>query len=159
MVSAASFHKNGLENVTDLEDAYHLMDPILHSTVASTLFGIALLASGQNSTLTGTLTGQIIMEGFMSWKISPTFRRIITRLLAIIPSVIAIIIGGDSSANNLLIFSQVVLSFALPFAVIPLVHITSSKERMGIFTNTPFNTCVAIVVISIILILNFVLLF
>jgi manganese transport protein len=159
MVSAASFHKNGLENVTDLEDAYHLMDPILHSTVASTLFGVALLASGQNSTLTGTLTGQIIMEGFMSWKISPTFRRIITRLLAIIPSVIAVIIGGDSSANALLIFSQVILSFALPFAVIPLVHITSSKERMGIFTNTPFNTFVAIVVISIILILNVVLLF
>lgn len=158
MVAAAAFHKNGYNDVTTLEDAYHLLDPILNSTTASILFAVALLASGQNSTLTGTLSGQIVMEGFMTWKISPTLRRVATRLLAIVPSVICVAIGGDSSANYLLILSQVVLSFALPFAMIPLVHISSSKGRMGVFVNTMPTTILAVIITAIILALNLVLL-
>lgn len=159
MVAAATFHKNGYNDVTTLENAYQLLDPILNSGCASVLFAVALLASGQNSTLTGTLTGQIVMEGFMTWKLSPTLRRVVTRLLAIVPSVICVAIGGDSSANYLLILSQVVLSFALPFAVIPLVHISSSKPHMGAFVNSPATIAMAVLLAVIILVLNFVLLF
>jgi len=158
MVSAATFHKHGYNDVTTLEDAYKLLDPILKSGVASVLFAVALLASGQNSTLTGTLTGQIVMEGFMTWKLSPTLRRVVTRLLAIVPSVICVAIGGDNSANYLLILSQVVLSFALPFAIIPLVHISSSSKYMGPFVNSMMTFALAVVVSAIILVLNFVLL-
>jgi manganese transport protein len=107
MVSAAAFHAHGYNDVATLSDAYTLLDPILNSRAASLLFGIALLASGQNSTLTGTLTGQIVMEGFMTWKLPPAMRRLGTRLLAILPSVLAVAIGGEQSANDLLVLSQV----------------------------------------------------
>lgn len=134
IVGAATFHVNGFEDIASLEDAHSLLVPLLGSG-ASILFAVALLAAGQNSTLTGTLAGQIVMEGFMKFKIRPVFRRIITRLLAIVPAIIVIAIGGDSSANELLIISQVVLSVALPFAIFPLVHITSDKNKMGVHAN------------------------
>jgi len=143
ILAAATFHKNGYNDVASLEDAYKLLTPLLKNKAAPILFGLSLLAAGQNSTLTGTLTGQIVMEGFMNLKISPNLRRIVTRSLAIVPSIIAIAIGGNQAANTLLIFSQVILSFALPFAVIPLAHITSSKERMGIFVNNIYVTIIA----------------
>jgi manganese transport protein len=158
MVAAATFHQNGYHDIATLEDAYHLLEPILHSKVAPVVFGIALLAAGQNSTLTGTLTGQIVMEGFMNWKISPAARRLITRLLAIIPSVVVTAIGGDKQANNLLLYSQVILSFALPFAVIPLVHITASPLRMGKFVNTPLVNVISVIFSTILVVLNIVLL-
>lgn len=134
IVAAATFHVNGFEDIASLEDAHSLLIPLLGSG-ASILFAVALLAAGQNSTLTGTLAGQIVMEGFMKFKIRPVFRRIITRFLAIVPAVIVVAIGGDSSANDLLIISQVVLSVALPFAIFPLVHITSDKNKMGVHAN------------------------
>jgi manganese transport protein len=158
MVSAATFHKNGYNEVTTLENAYQLLSPILNSGAASILFAVALLASGQNSTLTGTLSGQIVMEGFMTWKIPPTLRRVVTRLLAIVPSVLCVAIGGNGSANYLLILSQVILSFALPFAMIPLVHISSSPSRMGVFVNSLPTQILAVAITAIILALNVVLL-
>jgi manganese transport protein len=158
IVSAATFHQHGYNNIATLEEAYQLFQPILHSKVAPVIFGIALLASGQNSTLTGTLTGQIIMEGFLQTKIPPSLRRIITRLLAIIPSILAIVIGGESQANTLLLLSQVILSFALPFAVIPLLHITSSTSRMGKkFVNSQWLNVVAFLIVVILITLNLVL--
>lgn len=159
IVSAATFHQQGYTEVATLQDAYKLLDPLLHSSMASILFGIALLASGQNSTLTGTLTGQIVMEGFMTWKIPSTTRRFVTRIIAIIPAVICTAIGGDQSSNYLLILSQVILSFTLPFAIIPLVHITSSSARMGKFVNGFWTQVIAIVITSFIMILNIFLLF
>lgn len=158
IVAAATFHKNGYNNVATLQDAYQLLNPILGSKVAAALFGVALLASGQNSTLTGTLTGQIVMEGFMTWKISPTIRRIVTRLLAIVPAIIATAVYGAAGTNNLLILSQVILSFALPFAIFPLVHITSDPRRMGNFVNSRLVTAIAYPVAIFILALNIYLL-
>mmetsp|Transcript_20099 Transcript_20099/g.28806 ORF Transcript_20099/g.28806 Transcript_20099/m.28806 type:complete len:497 (+) Transcript_20099:852-2342(+) len=154
MVAAATFHRHGFNDVATLQDAYILLDPILKNRAAPILFGIALLASGQNSTLTGTLAGQIVMEGFLTWKINPATRRMLTRLVAIVPSVIVTAVGGDSSANTLLIWSQVILSFALPFAVVPLVHITSSKCRMGEYTNTLLTKIIAVFIAGLIIFLN-----
>lgn len=143
IVSAATFHKNGYNEIATLQDAYQLLDPLLGTKMASVLFGVALLASGQNATLTGTLTGQIVMEGFMTWKIKPFIRRICTRLLAIVPAIIAIAAGGNGAVNNLLLWSQVILSFALPFAIFPLIHISSDKRRMGIHVNSRLTTVLA----------------
>ena len=145
IVAAAAFHVNGLEEVATLEEAHALLKPILGAG-SSIMFAVALLAAGQNSTLTGTLAGQVVMEGFMKWKIRPVFRRLITRLLAIVPAVIVISIGGDKSANDLLIISQVVLSVALPFAIFPLVHITSSPSKMGVHVNGRFVTILALII-------------
>jgi manganese transport protein len=118
--------------------AYLTLAPLLGTVAASTLFAVALLASGQSSTITGTLAGQVVMEGFMHWRISPWLRRLITRALAIIPAVIIIGIRGDSSVNDLLTLSQVVLALQLPFAMFPLLHFTSSGRRMGRWKNGPF---------------------
>jgi manganese transport protein len=145
IVAAATFYVNGLHEVATLEEAHELLKPILGSG-ASILFAIALLAAGQNSTLTGTLAGQVVMEGFLTWKIRPVFRRLFTRLLAIVPAVIVISIGGDKSANQLLIISQVVLSVALPFAIFPLVHITSSASKMGPHVNNRFVMILALTI-------------
>lgn len=109
IVAAAAFHSNHYTSVATLESAYQLLQPLLHSQAAPILFGLALLAAGQNSTLTGTLTGQIVMEGFMTWSVTPWIRRLVTRLLAIVPAVIATAIGGDNAANDLLLLSQVCL--------------------------------------------------
>ncbi len=157
MVAAAAFHKNGYDTVATLEDASSLLAPLLKSKLAPILFGIALLASGQNSTLTGTLSGQIVMEGFMTMKLSPTLRRVATRLLAIVPSIVAVAVGGEGSANYLLILSQVILSFALPFAVIPLVHISSSPQLMGVHVNSNVSMVFAIFITVVMLVLNVVL--
>lgn len=156
IVSAATFYRNGYNDIATLEDAYQLLEPILHSSVAPILFGIALLAAGQNSTLTGTLTGQIVMEGFMSYKLSPAFRRVFTRLLAILPAIIITTAYGDTAANDLLIISQVVLSFCLPFAIIPLTHITASKSRMGRYVNNPITTAISIALTLLIICLNII---
>jgi len=118
-----------------IQEAYLTLAPLMGATIASTLFAVALLASGQSSTVTGTLAGQIVMEGFMHWRIRPWVRRIITRLLAIIPAVIVIGIRGDQAVNDLLVLSQIILGMQLPFAMIPLMHFTSSKSRMGKFAN------------------------
>ena len=145
IVAAAVFHVRGMNDVATLEEAHKLLAPILGSG-ASVVFAVALLASGQNSTLTGTLAGQVVMEGFLKWKIRPVYRRLATRCLAIIPAVIVISIGGDKSANNLLIISQVVLSVALPFAIFPLVHITSSSLKMGVHVNSRFVMTIALLI-------------
>jgi len=155
IVSAAAFNLNGFTTIATLEDAYTLLTPVLGSTSGSTLFAVALLASGQNATLTGTLTGQIIMEGFMTWQLKPLTRRVVTRLLAIVPAVLTVSIGGDASANNLLIVSQVALSFALPFAIFPLVHITSNEAYMGAgLANKSWVSAVAYAIGGLIVSLN-----
>ncbi|MDB6137513.1 MAG: Mn2+/Fe2+ transporter, family, partial [Verrucomicrobiaceae bacterium] len=131
MVAAATFHTQGRHDVAEIQDAYQLLSPMLGVTLASTLFAVALLASGQNSTLTGTLAGQIVMEGFLNLRLSPWARRLITRGLAIIPAVIVTSLYGENGTAKLLLFSQVALSLQLSFAVIPLVLFTSDRKKMG----------------------------
>ncbi|MBA3920939.1 MAG: Nramp family divalent metal transporter [Nostocaceae cyanobacterium] len=135
IVAAASFHFSGHQDVAEIQDAYKLLSPLLGVHAASAVFGLALLASGQSSTLTATLAGQIVMEGFLHLRLKPWIRRLITRMLAIIPALICIIFFGERSTGNLLIFSQVVLSLQLSFAVIPLVMFTSDRRLMGDFVN------------------------
>jgi manganese transport protein len=135
IVSAATFYRSGHSEVAEIGDAYKLLSPLLGVTGASTLFAIALLASGQNSTLTGTLAGQIVMEGFLNIRLKPWLRRLITRLIAIIPAVIVTLISGESGTAKLLVLSQVILSLQLSFAVFPLVIFTSDKLKMGEFVN------------------------
>jgi manganese transport protein len=135
IMAAATFHGTGYEDVADISDAYKLLSPLLGTTMASTLFAVALLCSGQNATLTGTLAGQIVMEGFINLRLRPWLRRLITRLIAIVPAVIVIMIYGDEGTGPLLILSQVILSLQLPFAVFPLVMFTSDKVKMGPFVN------------------------
>lgn len=136
ILAAQAFHYGGHNKVGDIREAYHLLDGVLGVSIASTLFGVALLASGQNATLTGTLAGQIVMEGFLNIKLKPWLRRLITRAIAVIPAFIVILIYGESSVTGLLVFSQVVLSMQLSFAVFPLVAFTSSKSKMGVFANS-----------------------
>ena len=135
VMAAATFHGTGYDEVADIGDAYKLLSPLLGTTAASTLFAIALLCSGQNATLTGTLAGQIVMEGFINLRIRPWLRRLITRLIAIVPAVIVISIYGEQGTGPLLILSQVILSLQLPFAVFPLVAFTSDKHKMGEFAS------------------------
>jgi manganese transport protein len=135
IMAAAVFHGTEHESVADIKDAYKLLDPLLGTTMASVLFAGALLCSGQNATLTGTLAGQIVMEGFINLRLRPWLRRLVTRLIAIIPAVIVVYIYGDSGAGPLLILSQVILSLQLPFAVFPLVMFTSDPHKMGRFVN------------------------
>ncbi len=159
ILAAATFHKTGHQDVAGIEDAYELLTPVLGASLASTLFAVALLASGQNSTLTGTLAGQIVMEGFLDIKLRPWLRRLITRLIAIIPAVIVAAIYGASGVNKLLILSQVILSLQLSFAVVPLVWFTSSKIKMGRFVNAPWLIATAWFITAIIVCLNAFLLF
>lgn len=135
IVSAAAFHGTPHESVADINDAHRLLSPVLGVPLASLLFAVALLASGQNSTLTGTLAGQIVMEGFLDIRLRPWVRRLITRLVAIVPAVIVASLYGEKGAGNLLILSQVILSLQLSFAVIPLVWFTSDRRKMGGFVN------------------------
>ncbi|MDR3750407.1 MAG: Nramp family divalent metal transporter [Terracidiphilus sp.] len=135
IVAAAVFHRSGHYEVAAIEDAYKLLSPLLGAAGASTLFAVALLASGQNSSITGTLAGQVVMEGFIHIKLSPWLRRIITRSLAIIPTIIVVAITGEQGTEKLLIFSQVILSLQLSFAVVPLVMFTGSRKIMGEFVN------------------------
>lgn len=134
ILAASTFHKNGIA-VSELQQAHELLSPLLGTALAGILFAIALLAAGQSSTLTGTLAGQIIMEGFLHFKIRPFLRRLITRLIALMPAVYVLSTAGDTGTYSLLIFSQVVLSLQLPFAIIPLIHFTSDRRLMGEFAN------------------------
>jgi manganese transport protein len=134
VVSAAVFHENGII-VTEIQQAHELLEPLLGTAVASTLFAVALIAAGQSSTLTGTLAGQIVMEGFLRFRMRPWVRRLITRMIAIIPAVLVISIKGEEGTYGLLILSQVILSLQLPFAIIPLIRITSDRSVMGDFAN------------------------
>ncbi|HSZ15787.1 MAG TPA: Nramp family divalent metal transporter [Terracidiphilus sp.] len=135
IVAAAVFHRSGHFEVAAIEDAYKLLSPLVGAAGASTLFAVALLASGQNSSITGTLAGQIVMEGFIHLKVSPWLRRLITRTLAIIPTILVVAINGEQGTEKLLILSQVILSLQLSFAVVPLVLFTGSRKRMGEFVN------------------------
>jgi manganese transport protein len=137
IVAAATFHRGGHPEVAEIQDAYHLLTPLLGVTGASTVFALALLASGQNSTLTGTLAGQIVMEGFLNIRIRPWLRRLITRAIAIVPAALTAIFFGEHGTAQLLILSQVILSLQLSFAVFPLVRFTSERTKMGEFVN-PF---------------------
>ncbi len=136
IVAAATFYMNGYFDVCELQDAYKLLEPLLGTSIASTVFAIAILISGQNSTITGTLAGQIIMEGFIDLKLKPYVRRILSRSLAIVPAIFTIIFFGEHSLSNLLIFSQIILSMQLSFAIFPLIQFTSQKEIMGKFKNS-----------------------
>jgi len=137
IVAAATFYTRGRNDVAEIQDAYKLLSPLLGVTGASTLFALALLASGQNSTLTGTLAGQIVMEGFLDLRLRPWLRRLITRGIAIVPAILVTVISGEKGTTNLLVLSQVVLSLQLSFAVFPLVMFTSDKLKMGEFVNSP----------------------
>ena len=154
IVAAATFYTRGRNDVAEIQDAYKLLTPLLGVTGASTLFALALLASGQNSTLTGTLAGQIVMEGFLNLRIRPWLRRLITRLIAIIPAVIVTVISGEKGTTNLLVLSQVILSLQLSFAVFPLVMFTSDKLKMGEFVNGPLVKWLSWIVASVIALLN-----
>jgi manganese transport protein len=138
IVAAAVFYRSGHYEVTAIQDAYKLLSPLLGAAGASTLFAIALLASGQNSSITGTLAGQVVMEGFIRLKVSPWLRRLITRSLAIIPTILVVAVTGEQGTEKLLILSQVILSLQLSFAVVPLVLFTSSSKTMGEFVNAPW---------------------
>lgn len=153
ILGASAFYGNG-QVVSGIEDAYALLAPTIGASIASTLFAIALLASGQNSTITGTLSGQIVMEGFIHLRVKPWVRRIITRLLAVIPVFIVTIIAGENGTTDLLIFSQVILSMQLPFALVPLVLFTSDKHKMGSFVNSTWVKIVAWTATVIIICLN-----
>jgi len=131
VMAAATFHGTGNQHVADISDAYLLLAPLLGTQLASTLFAVALLFSGQNATLTGTLAGQIVMEGFLNIRLRPWLRRLITRLIAIIPALFTVAFYGERGTGALLILSQVVLSLQLPFAVFPLVMFVGSRKKMG----------------------------
>ena len=154
IVSAATFHTSGQTEVAEIQDAYKLLSPTLGVGMASAVFAIALLASGQNSTLTGTLAGQIVMEGFLNLRLRPWLRRLITRMIAIVPAVIVTVIYGESGTAKLLVISQVILSLQLSFAVIPLVWFTSNRRLMGDFVNPIWLKILAWLVTAVIVGLN-----
>lgn len=159
IVAAATFHTTGNHDIADIHDAHKMLAPILGTTLASVFFAVALLASGQNSTLTGTLAGQIVMEGFLNIRLKPWLRRLITRTIAVIPALLVTIIYGEKGTTDLLVLSQVILSMQLSFAVIPLVMFTNSKLKMGEFVNKPWLKILVWIISGIILLLNLVLLY
>jgi manganese transport protein len=159
VLAGATFFRSGHHEVGDIEGAYKLLTPLLGAALATPLFAIALLASGQNSTITGTMAGQVILEGFTEFKIAPWSRRMISRLIAIVPCVFATAMAGPSGTGKLLIFSQVVLSIQLSFAVIPLVQFTSDKIKMGPFVNNFSVKVIGCVIAVIIVVLNAYLVF
>ena len=159
IVSAAAFHGTGHEHVADINDAYKLLTPMLGAPLASTLFALALLASGQNSTLTGTLAGQIVMEGFLNIRLRPWLRRLVTRLIAIGPALVVAILYGERGVGRLLILSQVILSLQLGFAVVPLVLFTGDRLKMGQFVNARWLHILAWLATIVIVVLNVYLLY
>ena len=159
ILAATAFHANGHFEIADITDAYHLLDPVLGVSLASIFFALALLASGQSSTLTGTLAGQIVMEGFLNIRLKPWLRRLITRGIAIIPALIVSSLYGERGTAELLVFSQVILSLQLSFAVVPLVFFTSKSSIMGKFANSKLLTVVSWAITLIIISLNGYLLF
>lgn len=154
IVAAATFHRSGHTEVAEIQQAYQLLTPLLGVGGASAVFALALLASGQNSTLTGTLAGQIVMEGFLNIRLRPWLRRLITRAVAIVPAALTAIFFGASGTAQLLILSQVILSLQLSFAVIPLVQFTSDARKMGEFRNPRWLRWLAYVVAGVIALLN-----
>ncbi len=159
VMGAAVFHKRGMTEIAEIDQAYQLLSPVMGASLASILFASALLCSGQNSTLTGTLAGQIVMEGFLNFRLPAWLRRMITRAIAIVPAVIVIGWMGEGQVTNLLVLSQVVLSFQLPFAVVPLVLFTSDKKKMGEFANPPWAIAVGWTMAAIIILLNALLIY
>lgn len=154
ILASAGFHKNGFTQVAEITDAYKLLDSVFGAQFSSLLFAVALLAAGQNSTLTGTLSGQIVMEGFIQLKLKPWQRRLLTRSIAVVPAFFVIAYTGEGSVTQLLVLSQIVISMQLSFAVIPLVIFTSSKLKMGAFVNSKLMVFSAVLVAAIILGLN-----
>ena len=154
ILAATVFFKTGLTEVAEIKEAHRLLAPMLGSNLAPALFAIALIASGQSSTVTGTLAGQIVMEGYLHLRINPLARRLLTRLIAIIPAVLVILINGENNIDSLLVLSQVVLSLQLGFAIIPLIHFTSDKKTMGIFAIKPFIIVLASMVAALLVYLN-----
>jgi len=155
ILSASAFFSNGLFGVTQIEDAYKFLQPLLGSSLAPILFAVALIASGQSSTITGTLAGQIIMEGHLQLRIQPWLRRLITRMLAIVPALLTVLILGEAATGNLLVLSQFILSLQLPFAIIPLIYFAGNKKIMGDFAVTPFYKTLAWFATALITGLNF----
>jgi manganese transport protein len=143
ILAAAAFHGSGHANVVEIQDAYHLLDPLVGGTLASILFGVALLAAGQSSTFTGTIAGQVVLEGFLNAKIPCWQRRLITRALALIPALAGVIWFGDGAVGKMLVLSQVVLSLQLPFALWPLIRFTSDRQLMGPFANSTLTKILA----------------
>ena len=154
IVAAATFYRRGYNQVAEIQDAFKLLSPLLGVTAASTVFALALLASGQNSTLTGTLAGQVVMEGFLNIRIRPWLRRLITRGLAIVPAIIVTAFWGEQGTAKLLVLSQVVLSLQLSFAVVPLVMFTSDRRKMGEFVNPIWLQALAGTTAAVIVVLN-----
>ncbi|MDO5616253.1 MAG: Nramp family divalent metal transporter, partial [Cruoricaptor ignavus] len=159
ILAATTFHGTGYEHIADINDAHKMLEPLLGTSLASIAFAIALLASGQNSTLTGTLAGQIVMEGFLNIRLKPWLRRLITRLVAVIPALVVTILYGEKGTSELLVLSQVILSMQLSFAVIPLVMFTNDKLKMGVFVNGRWMKIVIGIITTIIVFLNLYLLY
>ena len=154
ILAAATFHRTGRTEVAELDQAHSFLAPLLGSTLAPTLFAVALLCCGLNSTITATLSGQIVMEGFLNWRIAPWLRRLVTRMIAIVPAVVVTIWAGEKATGQLLILSQVVLSLQLPFAVVPLVIFTASRAKMGPFIAPRWLTALAAATAALIIALN-----
>jgi len=154
IVAAAAFHRSGHFEVAAIEDAYRLLSPLVGAAGASTLFAVALLASGQNSSITGTLAGQVVMEGFVHLRVAPWLRRLITRSIAIIPTIVVVALRGEHGTEKLLLISQVILSLQLSFAVVPLVMFTGNREKMGQFVNAPWLKVASWAVAILIVVLN-----
>ncbi len=159
IVSAAVFFKRGMHDVAEIQDAYYLFTPLLNTNVASFVFALALLISGQNSTLTGTLAGQIILEGFMNFSLPPWQRRFLGRVITIAPALIGVIYFGECCLSQMMIFSQIILSLQLPFAVFPLLQFTSNKKIMGKFSNSSWVKLSAYTFASIIVAVNLLLIY
>jgi manganese transport protein len=159
ILAAATFNKTGKTDVTELEQVHSFLAPLLGSAIAPTLFGIALLCCGLNSTVTATLSGQIVMEGFLDIRLPPWLRRLVTRAIAIVPAAIVTIWYGEKGTAQLLILSQVILSFQLPFAIVPLVMFTADRDKMGALIAPRWVTALAILVAAIIIALNVKLLY
>ena len=154
IMAGTVFYQSGNHGIESIQEAHKLLQPLLGSKWAPILFAVALIAAGQSSTITGTLAGQIIMEGYLHIRLNPVIRRLITRLLAIVPAVIVILIAGEKMVDELLVFSQVLLSMQLAFAVIPLIHFVSDRAKMGTFTINIYTKIIAWLVAAVILFLN-----
>jgi manganese transport protein len=154
ILSASAFYSTGRFDISEIQDAYKLLEDVLGTKTAPLLFAVALIAAGQSSTLTGTLSGQIVMEGYLNIRIQPWLRRLITRMIAIVPALLVISIFGEDATGELLILSQVILSMQLGFAIIPLIHLTSDKKQMGIFANKTWIKVSAWIIATIIVVLN-----
>ncbi|MFT6658972.1 Nramp family divalent metal transporter [Maritalea sp.] len=159
ILAAAAFYTTGQFEVAEIQDAHRLLDPTLGTTLAGTLFGVALLASGLNSTVTATLSGQIVMEGFIRLRVTPVVRRLITRGIAIIPAVFVTVFYGESGTAKLLVASQVVLSLQLPFAIVPLIWFTSDRKKMGDLPAPRWLTSICWLIALVLIVLNLKLIF